>query len=183
MAWKGGVIQKEGGRGTWNSRDMEVTEEDVSESFPRPDRGHKLHRVRRSTWGRKRRSPARRRRGLEGGVGAGWGGGGAGARCARAGRLRLARGERRHQSQRQGLHERCFHNLQPLNLASFVPTRRTLSFADWWRKSARKVQKQHGKGFKSLVILGAWILWKHRNACVFDGSAPSIPTALQAFKR
>ena len=96
MAWKGGVIQKEGGRGTWNSRDMEVTEEDVLESFPRPDRGHELRRVRRSTWGRKRRSPARRRRGLEGGVGAGWGGGGAGARCARAGRLRLARGERRH---------------------------------------------------------------------------------------
>jgi len=53
---------------------------------------------------------------------------------------------------------------------------------DWWRKSARKVQKQHRKGFNSLVILGAWILWKHRNACVFNGSAPSIPTALQAFK-
>jgi len=76
----------------------------------------------------------------------------------------------------------CFHNLQPLNLASLVPTRRTLSFADWCKKSARKVQKEHRKGFKSFVILGAWNLWKHRNACVFDGSPLSIPTALQAFK-
>ena len=53
---------------------------------------------------------------------------------------------------------------------------------DWWRKSARKVQKQHRKGFNSLVILGAWILRKHRNACVFDGYAPSILTTPQTFK-
>ena len=25
-----------------------------------------------------------------------------------------------------------------------------------------------------LSYLGAWILWKHRSSCVFDGSAPSI---------
>jgi len=76
-----------------------------------------------------------------------------------------------------------FHILQPLNLTSSVPSRQTLSFADWWRKSARRVQKQHRKGFNSLVILGAWILWKHKNACVFDGFAPSIPTALQALQK
>jgi hypothetical protein len=32
------------------------------------------------------------------------------------------------------------------------------------------------------VILGAWILWKHRNACAFDESAPNLQSALQAFK-
>ena len=31
-------------------------------------------------------------------------------------------------------------------------------------------------------ILGAWILWKYRNACVFDKSAPNLQSALQAFK-
>jgi hypothetical protein len=25
----------------------------------------------------------------------------------------------------------------------------------------------------SLIILGAWIIWKHRNACVFEGVSPS----------
>jgi hypothetical protein len=33
-------------------------------------------------------------------------------------------------------------------------------------------------GFNSLVILGAWILWKHRNRCVFDGIAPSLAAVL-----
>ena len=25
-----------------------------------------------------------------------------------------------------------------------------------------------------MIVLGAWVLWKHRNKCVFDGSSPSI---------
>jgi hypothetical protein len=29
-----------------------------------------------------------------------------------------------------------------------------------------------------MIVLGAWILWKHRNNCVFDGDAPSMVTAL-----
>jgi len=36
--------------------------------------------------------------------------------------------------------------------------------------------------FNFNLILGAWILWKHRNSSVFDGFALSIQTALQAFK-
>ena len=53
--------------------------------------------------------------------------------------------------------------------------------ADWWKKSWRKIPK-HKKGFNSLIILGAWILWKHRNTCVFDGVAPNLQRALQEFK-
>ena len=30
-------------------------------------------------------------------------------------------------------------------------------------------------------MLGAWILWKYCNACVFDGSAPCLQVALQAY--
>jgi hypothetical protein len=39
--------------------------------------------------------------------------------------------------------------------------------------------KKTRKGFNSLVVLGAWVIWKHRNLCVFNDSAPSVPTALQ----
>ena len=34
------------------------------------------------------------------------------------------------------------------------------------------------KGMNSLIILGAWTLWTHRNKCVFDGTAPNIAGAL-----
>ncbi|GJM95017.1 hypothetical protein PR202_ga11708 [Eleusine coracana subsp. coracana] len=33
--------------------------------------------------------------------------------------------------------------------------------------------KLNKKGFNTLVILGAWSLWKHRNACVFEDATPS----------
>jgi hypothetical protein len=39
--------------------------------------------------------------------------------------------------------------------------------------------RQVRSGFNSLVILGAWVLWKHRNGCVFGGSQPSVVGALQ----
>ena len=41
---------------------------------------------------------------------------------------------------------------------------------------------QHKKWFNSLVILGACTLWKHRNSCVFYGTAPNLQSALQAFQ-
>lgn len=33
------------------------------------------------------------------------------------------------------------------------------------------------KGLDSLVSLGAWIIWRHRNECVFNGASPSLPFA------
>jgi hypothetical protein len=30
------------------------------------------------------------------------------------------------------------------------------------------------KGLNSLISLGLWILWNHRNACVFDGLSPCL---------
>jgi hypothetical protein len=34
------------------------------------------------------------------------------------------------------------------------------------------------KGLNSIVILGAWTIWKHRNWCVFNGAAPSLAACL-----
>lgn len=33
-----------------------------------------------------------------------------------------------------------------------------------------------------IVILGSWIIWKHRNACIFEGARPCISNALGAFE-
>jgi len=75
-----------------------------------------------------------------------------------------------------------FSILQSLNLSQLVPRHTDNSFADWWKKSWKKLQKHLRKGFNSLVILGAWVIWKHRNACVFDGTTPNLQGALQSFK-
>jgi len=42
--------------------------------------------------------------------------------------------------------------------------------------------KTSTKRVNSLVILSAWVIWKHRNACVFDGTTPNLQGALQSFK-
>ena len=34
----------------------------------------------------------------------------------------------------------------------------------------------------AVVIFGAWIIWKHRNVCVFDRMTPNLQQAVQAFK-
>ena len=40
------------------------------------------------------------------------------------------------------------------------------------------IPEHQKKGFSSLVALGAWIIWTHRNACVFEGATPSMSRAL-----
>jgi hypothetical protein len=32
---------------------------------------------------------------------------------------------------------------------------------------------------EGLLVLGVWIIWTHRNSCVFNGAVPSVSTALQ----
>jgi hypothetical protein len=34
------------------------------------------------------------------------------------------------------------------------------------------------KGLNSVLILGGWTLWRHRNAFLFDGASPSLSAAL-----
>jgi hypothetical protein len=35
------------------------------------------------------------------------------------------------------------------------------------------------KGLDSLIILGDWMIWNHRNRCVFDGVTPSLSLILK----
>jgi hypothetical protein len=36
------------------------------------------------------------------------------------------------------------------------------------------------KGLNSLIILGAWMVWKHRNRVVFDGATPDFTLLLRS---
>jgi hypothetical protein len=71
--------------------------------------------------------------------------------------------------------------LAPLGIGAATPGRNERSFANWCAKTVRKV-KEWKKAANSLIILIAWVIWKHRNACVFDGSSPSISDDLNQFR-
>jgi hypothetical protein len=52
------------------------------------------------------------------------------------------------------------------------------SFLGWWEKAAGAVRGLIKKGLNSLIILGAWAIWNHRNRCVFDGWNSNITLIL-----
>ncbi|WVZ64709.1 hypothetical protein U9M48_014190 [Paspalum notatum var. saurae] len=62
--------------------------------------------------------------------------------------------------------------------SSLAPTNEDGSFAMWWQFGSQRVGSEARKGFNSIVLLGAWSLWKHRNTCVFDGASPSLDRVL-----
>jgi hypothetical protein len=49
---------------------------------------------------------------------------------------------------------------------------------EWWRRTNELPLGLIKKGLNSLVILGAWTLWKHQNHCVFDATAPNLAAAI-----
>ena len=68
------------------------------------------------------------------------------------------------------------HHLGVLHLA---PQPSNVCFSSWWRKSVAAAPRETRKGLNSLIILVAWELWKHRNACVFEKKRPSIQEVLR----
>ncbi|GJN34915.1 hypothetical protein PR202_gb23624 [Eleusine coracana subsp. coracana] len=74
-----------------------------------------------------------------------------------------------------------FKLLEPLGLQDRISSTNTGSFTDWWRKTIKKVPKNKRKGANTLIILAAWYLWKHRNACVFEGARSNINVLLREF--
>ena len=72
-----------------------------------------------------------------------------------------------------------FFLLQHFGIHQFCPQLTYSSFDLWWENSSNAAAAGlTRKGFNSLVILGAWILWNRCNRCVFDGATPSLVGAL-----
>jgi hypothetical protein len=67
-----------------------------------------------------------------------------------------------------------------VGLQELAPQPTNEIFEEWWRHCSQWVQDQVQRGFNSLVILGVWVIWKHRKHCVFRGASPSVAAALLA---
>lgn len=46
------------------------------------------------------------------------------------------------------------------------------SLMDWWLRAKQNTPKPLRKGLGSITLLTPWMLWKHRNDCVFEGPSP-----------
>ena len=53
-----------------------------------------------------------------------------------------------------------------------------VSFDSLWEKVEASFAGDMRKGLNSLVILGVWSVWKHRNDCFFNGAVPNVITVL-----
>src|SRR5207244_3969925 len=56
-----------------------------------------------------------------------------------------------------------FQFLRQVGLQELSPQPDTRVFADWWRRASEATQGLAKQGLNSLIILGAWSLWNHRN--------------------
>jgi hypothetical protein len=72
-----------------------------------------------------------------------------------------------------------FRIMSKVGLQGCAPGPNDVVFQEWWKSAERVMPNCKKKGFNSLVMLVAWWLWKHRNACVFDKASPDISRIIQ----
>ncbi|GJN18683.1 hypothetical protein PR202_gb05870 [Eleusine coracana subsp. coracana] len=68
--------------------------------------------------------------------------------------------------------------LSQVGLNTLSPQPSDTSFDEWWSWVSNLAADELRKGLNSIIILGAWMLWRHRNDCVFNGISPNIAIAL-----
>jgi hypothetical protein len=72
-----------------------------------------------------------------------------------------------------------FRLLRKVNLQNFTPHVYEENIMLWWKRCSDQLHGIARKGLNSLISLGLWILWNHRNACVFYGLSPCLNTAIK----
>jgi hypothetical protein len=80
--------------------------------------------------------------------------------------------------------EDWFHIMRSVRLQQLAPSHENSSFEDWWEGVTTvpvgPAYKGLHKGLNSLIILGAWAIWNHRNRCVFNGVQPSSSMVIRS---
>jgi hypothetical protein len=71
-----------------------------------------------------------------------------------------------------------FNLLQQVQLQDLTPQPDSNSFLEWWGNLNNQMTGPTKKGLSSVIILGTWTIWKHRNRCVFDGVALNLTGCL-----
>ncbi|GJN03142.1 hypothetical protein PR202_ga20551 [Eleusine coracana subsp. coracana] len=71
-----------------------------------------------------------------------------------------------------------FSLLRRIGLGLLAPQPSDVNFYKWWQAAVSSVDSSRRRGLNSLIILGAWSIWRHRNYYVFNGASPSIGRAL-----
>jgi hypothetical protein len=59
-----------------------------------------------------------------------------------------------------------YHVLRQVGHHSLTPQPTYLLFDDWWERGSMATSGLTRKGLNSLIILGAWTIWNHRNRCL-----------------
>jgi hypothetical protein len=72
--------------------------------------------------------------------------------------------------------------LSSLRMTCQSPSKET-SLDDWWQTAKRATPKPLRKGLASMTLLIAWMLWKQRNAGVFEGENPSANLLLSEIRK
>ena len=75
-----------------------------------------------------------------------------------------------------------FNILQLFGLQIIAPQVDYHYFIDWWAGASSRFSGQVEKGVNSIIILGSWLVWKHRNYYVFDGGTPNLSRVMTAFR-
>ena len=68
--------------------------------------------------------------------------------------------------------------LQRVGLAVLSHQPYDLFFDEWWSRASSTVEGSIKKGLNSMIALGAWTIWRHRNDCVFNGKTLNLTSAL-----
>jgi len=75
-----------------------------------------------------------------------------------------------------------FSILQLFGLQTVAPQLDNQDFMEWWAGASNRFSGQVKKGVNSIIILGAWLVWKHHNYCVFYGGSPDLSCVISAFR-